>query len=80
MAENAARADWAGVGVRLPRRLLGPRTLRLAVERVLGSARLRARAGALAAWMAEHDGAGAAARELEAWRERAAPGVARASS
>jgi len=67
MAENAARADWAGVGVRLPRRLLGPRSLRLAVERALGDTQLRARAGALAAWMAEHDGAHAAARELEAW-------------
>jgi UDP:flavonoid glycosyltransferase YjiC (YdhE family) len=67
MAENAARADWAGVGVRLPRRLLGPRTLRVAVRRALGDARMRARARATAAWMAEHDGARTAARELEAW-------------
>ncbi|MGB9183949.1 MAG: nucleotide disphospho-sugar-binding domain-containing protein [Solirubrobacteraceae bacterium] len=37
MAENAARADWAGVGVRLPWPLLGPRTLRLAVRRALES-------------------------------------------
>ena len=35
MAENAARADWAGVGVRLPWRLLGPASLRLAVRRAL---------------------------------------------
>ena len=35
MAENAARVDWAGLGVRLPRRLLGPRSLRLAVARAL---------------------------------------------
>jgi UDP:flavonoid glycosyltransferase YjiC (YdhE family) len=67
MAENAARADWAGVGVRLPRRLLGPRTLRLAVARALGDGRLRARARAVAAWMAEHDGARAAALEVERW-------------
>ena len=67
MAENAARADWAGLGVRLPRRLLGPRTLRLAVQRALGDARMRARARAAAAWIAAHDGARAAARELEAW-------------
>ncbi len=68
MAENAARADWAGVGVRLPRRLLAPRTLRLAVERALGDPRRRARARRLAAWIAAHDGAAAAACELEAWR------------
>ena len=35
MNENAARLDWAGAGVRVPRRFLGPRTLRLAVERAL---------------------------------------------
>ena len=35
MAENAARADWAGVGVRLPWPLLTPQTLRLAVRRAL---------------------------------------------
>jgi len=67
MAENAARADWAGLGVRLPRRLLGPRTVRLAVERALGDARMRSRARAVAAWIARHDGAQAAARELERW-------------
>ena len=48
MAENAARADWAGLGVRLPRRLLGPRTLRLAVRRALGDPAMRARARAVA--------------------------------
>jgi MGT family glycosyltransferase len=37
MAENAARADWAGVGVRLPWPLLTPQTLRLAVRRALAS-------------------------------------------
>jgi UDP:flavonoid glycosyltransferase YjiC (YdhE family) len=67
MAENAARVDWAGLGVRLPRRLLDRRTLRLAVERALGDPALRARARAVARWMAAHDGAVRAARELEAW-------------
>ena len=67
MAENAARADWAGLGVRLPRRLLGPRTLRLAVQRALGDAPMRARARAAADWIAGHDGARTAAAELEAW-------------
>jgi UDP:flavonoid glycosyltransferase YjiC (YdhE family) len=70
MAENAARADWAGVGVRLPNRLLGPRTLRLAVERALGDPGLRPRAKALAAWAAEHDGPAIAAAEIEAWAAR----------
>ena len=46
MPENAARADWAGLGVRLPGRLLSARTLRLAVERALGRPEL-ARAGRL---------------------------------
>jgi len=71
MAENAARADWAGLAVRLPRRLLGPRALCLAVARALGDARIRARARAIAAWIAEHDGARTAAAELEAWADRA---------
>jgi UDP:flavonoid glycosyltransferase YjiC (YdhE family) len=67
MAENAARADWAGLGVRVPPRLLGPRTLRLAVQRALGDPGIRARARATAAWIAANDGARAATLELEAW-------------
>jgi UDP:flavonoid glycosyltransferase YjiC (YdhE family) len=70
MGENAARADWAGVGVRVPRRLLSPRTLRLAVGRALGDPAMRARARAIAAAMAGRDGAQAAARELEDWTAR----------
>jgi UDP:flavonoid glycosyltransferase YjiC (YdhE family) len=66
MGENAARADWAGVGVRLPRRLLGPRALRLAAGRALRDAGMRDRARAVAAGVAAHEGADAAARELEA--------------
>jgi len=61
MAENAARADWADVGARLPWRLLGPATLRLAVRRALSEHGLRARAGGLAAWASAHDGASRAA-------------------
>jgi UDP:flavonoid glycosyltransferase YjiC (YdhE family) len=56
--------------VRLPRRLLGPRTLRLAVERALADPRRRERARAAAAWIAANDGAQTAARELEAWALR----------
>jgi UDP:flavonoid glycosyltransferase YjiC (YdhE family) len=65
MAENAARADWAGVGVRLPWRLLSPVTLRLAVRRALAEPGRRARAGELAAWAAAHDGALRAAELVE---------------
>ena len=72
MAENAARADWAHVGVRLPRRLLAPATIALAVRRALGDGRLRARAEAVATWAAEHDGATLACRALEAWADSGA--------
>jgi UDP:flavonoid glycosyltransferase YjiC (YdhE family) len=65
MAENAARADWAGVGVRLPWRLLTPTTLRLAVRRALGQPSLRARARELAASAAGSDGAERAAALVE---------------
>ena len=61
MGENAARIDWAGVGVRLPWRLLTPATLRLAVRRALDDGSLAVRAGALAEWAATNDGASRAA-------------------
>jgi UDP:flavonoid glycosyltransferase YjiC (YdhE family) len=76
MAENAARADWAGVGVRLPWRLLGPRTLRLAVRRALGEERLAAGARELGAWARDHDGASRAAELVEELAVGAAPGRA----
>jgi UDP:flavonoid glycosyltransferase YjiC (YdhE family) len=63
MNENAARLDWAGAGVRVPRRFVSPRVLGLAVERALGEPPIRARARELAAWAASHD-AGAAASAL----------------
>lgn len=65
MAENAARAAWAGAAVRVPRRLLTARTLRLAVTRALTEPGLSARAGELAAWSAAHDPAGDGARLVE---------------
>ena len=65
MAENAARTDWAGVGVRLPWRLLAPATLRLAVRRALADAGLAERAGRLGAWASAHDGAARAADLVE---------------
>jgi UDP:flavonoid glycosyltransferase YjiC (YdhE family) len=65
MAENAARIDWAGVGVRVPRRLCTPRSIALAVGRALARPGMRSRAGELAAWAAEHDGAERAADAVE---------------
>jgi UDP:flavonoid glycosyltransferase YjiC (YdhE family) len=63
MNENAARVDWAGAGVRLPRLFCSPGPLRLAVARALAEPRLRARARELATWSAVND-AGARAAEL----------------
>jgi len=63
MNENAARLDWAGAGVRVPRRFVTPRVLRLAVERALGEASIRARAQELAEWARGH-GAGETAAQL----------------
>jgi UDP:flavonoid glycosyltransferase YjiC (YdhE family) len=65
MGENAARLDWAGLGVRLPGRLVSPATVRLAVERALGDAQLAFRVRALAAWSAAHDGPTQAAELVE---------------
>jgi len=65
MNENAARADWAGVGVRVPWRFVTPATVRLAVERALADERMGERARELAAWSAEHDGAARAAELVE---------------
>jgi len=65
MAENAARADWARVGVRLPWRLLGPATMRLAVRRALADASVARRARELARWAAVNDAADSAAELVE---------------
>jgi MGT family glycosyltransferase len=65
MGENAARIEWARVGVRLPWRFLSPRTLRLAVRRALGDPELAQRARELSAWAAKHDGATTAAEVVE---------------
>jgi UDP:flavonoid glycosyltransferase YjiC (YdhE family) len=65
MAENAARADWARVGVRLPWRLLHPAALRVAVRRALSDDVLAKRAGELARWSAANDGASRAADLVE---------------
>jgi UDP:flavonoid glycosyltransferase YjiC (YdhE family) len=67
MGENAARVDWARVGVRLPWRLLSPLTLRLAVARVFEpDAGYAARAAEVAGWAAANDAATRAAELVEA--------------
>jgi UDP:flavonoid glycosyltransferase YjiC (YdhE family) len=70
MNESAARVDWAGVGVRLPRRLCRPGPVGLAVRRALAEPRLAARARALAAWAAAHDSGARAADLVEAFARR----------
>jgi UDP:flavonoid glycosyltransferase YjiC (YdhE family) len=72
MAENAARVDWAGLGVRLPGRYGTARGVRLAVERALRRRGARDRVAAVARWAAEHDGAVEAARQVEAWAQHRA--------
>jgi len=67
MNENAARVEWARVGVRLPRRLCGARGLRLACGRALARPELRARALELREWARHHDGAARAASLVEAF-------------
>jgi UDP:flavonoid glycosyltransferase YjiC (YdhE family) len=65
MNENAARLAWAGAGVRVPGRFIGPRTVRMAVERVLEDHTIRARAQEMAQWSADHDAATTAAELVE---------------
>jgi UDP:flavonoid glycosyltransferase YjiC (YdhE family) len=71
MNESAARVEWAGVGVRLPGRLLGPRGLALAVGRALARPELREGARGLQAWSARHDGPARAADLVEELAARA---------
>lgn len=65
MNENAARLDWAGAGVRLPRRFVSPATVRLAVERALFEPSIRERALELGRWAAGHDAGATAAALVE---------------
>lgn len=65
MAENGARLAWAGAGLSLPRRLLGPGSLRRSARRMLGDGRFAGRAREIAAWSAAHDGAQRGAEAVE---------------
>ena len=69
-AENGARVTWAGAGLSVPRRLQGRAALRSAVRRVLGEPRYAERAGELAAWARENNGAARGADLVEAYAAR----------
>ena len=57
MSETAMRVSWAKVGLSLPWRLCRPHPLRWAARRILADPSFERRAGELAAWAEEHDGA-----------------------
>ena len=57
MSETAMRVDWAGCGLALPWRLCRPGPLRWAARRLLAEPSFAARAGEIAAWGRENDGA-----------------------
>ena len=65
MNENAARVDWAGAGVRVPRRFVSPRVLRLAVMRAIENPSIRERAREMARWARDHDSGAVAAGFIE---------------
>lgn len=73
MAENGARVGWAGVGLALPWRLLGARTLRVAVRRMLGDGGFAERAAEVAAWGRANDGAARGAELVEAFAGESSP-------
>jgi UDP:flavonoid glycosyltransferase YjiC (YdhE family) len=70
MAENAARVDWAGLGVRLPWGLLTATTLRLAVRRALAMPSVSEAVRRLAAGTSAGAGAVRAADLVEAMARR----------
>ena len=65
MTENGVRVAWSGAGLSLPWRLLGRGSLRAVVRRLLGDGSFRDRAGEIAAWGREHDGAQRGAELVE---------------
>ncbi|HEX6228479.1 MAG TPA: nucleotide disphospho-sugar-binding domain-containing protein [Solirubrobacterales bacterium] len=73
MSETAMRVAWAGAGLSLPWRLCIPGPLRWAVRRMLGDPAFTARAGELAAWAAENDGAQCGAELVEQLARARAP-------
>ncbi len=72
MSETAMRVDWAGVGLSLPWRLCRPGPLRWAARRLLSEPSFAARAGELATWARENDGAARGAELVEGLARRKA--------
>ncbi|HEY2716365.1 MAG TPA: nucleotide disphospho-sugar-binding domain-containing protein [Solirubrobacterales bacterium] len=72
MSETAMRLDWCGAGRSLPWRLCRPGPLRWAVREMLAEPSFAARAGEIAAWGREHDGAARGAELVEGLAARAA--------
>jgi MGT family glycosyltransferase len=73
MSETAMRVDWAGCGLSVPWRLCQPAPLRWAALRLLEDRSFGARAGELAAWAREHDGAERGAELVEQLAHTRAP-------
>jgi MGT family glycosyltransferase len=65
MSETAMRVDWAKCGLSLPWRLCKPAPLRWAARRILDDGSFAARAGEIAAWGRENDGAQRGAELVE---------------
>jgi len=65
MSETAMRVAWAGAGLSLPWRLCKPAPLRWAAQRLLRESRFAAKAGEIAAWGRENDGASRGAKLVE---------------
>jgi MGT family glycosyltransferase len=65
MSETAMRVAWAKTGLSLPWRLCRPAPLRWAARRILRDPSFAERAGELAAWSREHDGAARGAELVE---------------
>ncbi len=77
MSETAMRVTWAKAGLSLPWRLCRPGPLRWAARRVLGDGSFAARAGEIAAWGRENDGAERGAELVEALALRRSGGAAK---
>jgi UDP:flavonoid glycosyltransferase YjiC (YdhE family) len=65
MSETAMRVVWAGTGLSVPWRLCRPGPLRWAARRILEDPGFAQRAGELAGWAKEHDGAARGAELVE---------------
>ena len=73
MSETAMRVAWAGCGLSLPWRLCKPAPLRWAARQVLAEPSFARRAGELAAWAADNDGAERGAQLVEGLARDRAP-------